>query len=216
MALTVWENVTVTGQYAGLVASSWKGQTYLRSAPAKVNNNSPKQQEHKQRYAYLYKLISANYKESIKPFFQSTKMTPANVIVKAQNKSFWTLPINTINEKKNFFSSIVFPIQNIALNPTISYSFTTGTNLIFNINSFSLNQMTGDPITHFNLFIANPAGDKYIIYRDTINKIENSYLLPIKYPKESGILLIWFTSEHNSSILYHITQQRLNPTPYIS
>ena len=54
MALTVWENVTVTGQYAGLVASSWKGQTYLRSAPAKVNNNSPKQILHKQLYKIIF------------------------------------------------------------------------------------------------------------------------------------------------------------------
>lgn len=215
MALTVWNDKTVSGQYAGLVAASWKGKTYIRSAPSKVNNNSPKQQAHKQRYAYLYKLISANYKECIKPFFQSTKMTPANVIVKAQNPSFWNIPIDNIFEKNNLFCSIVFPIQNIALNPTITYHYIQEEYQIQHIDSFSLNQTAGDTITHFNLFGINPGNDKYFIYRDTIDKIENSYLMPGTLKDPIYTILIWFTSKNNSSILYRIAQQKLNPTPYI-
>lgn len=215
MALTVWNDKTVTGQYAGLVAASWKGKTYIRSAPSSVNNNSPAQQAHKQRYAYLYKLINANYKESIKPFFQSSKMTPANMIVKSQNQSFWKLPINTAIQKANLFASIVFPIQNIAINPTISYSSTSGNYATLNIESFSLNQTSGEQITHFNLFGANPSIDKYFIHRDTIDNIENSFLMPIQSFSTNLTMLIWFTSENTSSILYRIAQQKLNPTPHI-
>lgn len=116
MALTVWENVTVTGQYAGLVASSWKGQTYLRSAPAKVNNNSPKQQQHKLLYKFAYYHISPFYNIFIKNMYQATKMTPANYIIKNLPKNYW-------QAKTPVEASTRFIYPYMGLNCTVNWNF---------------------------------------------------------------------------------------------
>ena len=123
MALTVWNDKTVSGQYAGLVAANWKGQTYIRSAPSKVNNNSPKQKNHKSLYKSLYEFISPCYKDGIKPFFQSKKMTPANIIVKAQNPKYWKQTNDTIQEKINARQTVTFPISELQINVTLTYEW---------------------------------------------------------------------------------------------
>ena len=107
MALTVWNDKTVSGQYAGLVAANWKGQTYIRSAPSKVNNNSPKQQEHKRRYKKAYSVITQLYNIFIRQHYHFDKMTPANAVIKSIDKSYWDY--NNQGNSEPWFSSFNFP-----------------------------------------------------------------------------------------------------------
>jgi len=121
MALTVWNDKTVSGQYAGLVAANWKGQTYIRSAPSKVNNNSPAQQAHKQAYKLIYTLFNPLYDIFIKPNFHAQKMTPMNTLIKAQAPKYWKSPQTTQHELNLKTRHIKFPIQTLMINVDIIF-----------------------------------------------------------------------------------------------
>lgn len=108
MALTVWNDKTVTGQYAGLVAASWKGKTYIRSAPSSVNNNSPAQQAHKQLYKFAYYHISPFYNLFLKNIYQVQKMTPANYIIKNLPPIYWTSTIPSQASQR-----FIYPYMNL-------------------------------------------------------------------------------------------------------
>lgn len=178
MALTVWENVTVTGQYAGLVAASWKGQTYLRSAPAKVNNNSPKQKLHKLHYKQLYQVINVIREKWANKYFKSNKMTPSNMIVKAQPLSFWHYGRIYGNNNDNFNS----PKFNL---PTGTLQATISATVIYNrtTNKITIKNFTGTNINLITelLFIWHNQTES-IFQAEIITNFTQEYTFPVVKP----------------------------------
>lgn len=213
MALTVWENVTVTGQYAGLVASSWKGQTYLRSAPAKVNNNSPKQQNHKSLYKSLYDFISPCYQEGIKPFLNPPKMTATNLIIKSQDPRYWKQTLNTNNKKTYVYNNIKFPQTELIITPNVTYEYITTDKSYLKINSIEITGNDADKILKYHVFFCNKIGNISYYEQTNINDISKLYPVYRKTGDAGYIFLIWFTTSNKLSSLYFCSGGKIFPTP---
>lgn len=208
MALTVWENVTVSGQYAGLVASSWKGQTYLRSAPAKVNNNSPKQQNHKALYKFAYDLISPAYEKGIKPFFNPPKMTATNAIVKAQTSTYWKYPILSTNAYNVLFNLFRFPLSDININVNAPFHLIGGTSGYYEFTDFEITGIDADKIIQWNMIGRNQKTKEVIFTYGTINN-PPIIINPKTYYVQA---YIYFCTANNISQLYMLANGNARPT----
>lgn len=208
MALTVWENVTVTGQYAGLVASSWKGQTYLRSAPAKVNNNSPKQQNHKALYKFAYDLINPAYEKGIKPFLKPEKMTATNAIIKAQTSNYWKFPILSTNLYNQLFLLFRFPFSDININVNTPFHLIGGTSGYYEFTDFEITGIDANKIIQWNTIGFNQITKETIF---TYGTMDNPPI--VIYPKTYYCMAyLYFCTANNISQLYSLEHGNAKPT----
>lgn len=208
MALTVWDNVTVTGQYAGLVAASWKGQTYLRSAPAKVNNNSQKQQNHKALYKFAYDIINPAYEKGIKPFLNPSKMTATNAIIKAQTSQYWNYPILSTKAYEQVFTLFRFPLSNLNINVNVHYQLTGGESGYYEFTDFEITGTDANKIIQWNI-IGFQRITKEMIF--TYGTMDNP---PIAiYPKSPRSYAdLYFCTANNISQIYRLTASKAVPT----
>lgn len=201
MALTVWEHVTVTGQYAGLVASSWKGQTYLRSAPAKVNNNSPKQQAHKQLYKILYDIFQPAYKDGIKPFFNPSKMTPMNAIIKAQNPSYWKANSESWADFYNTLTKLKFPITDLSFSMNAFYKGIIDDFIYLTFDDATFSGTDIQNIKKYHYIGYDKANKKTFYTNGNFSEMPQRFITALTNSTEyTGFL--WFTTETKATGLY--------------